>query len=136
MNRYALIDGGKVANVVEQGSAPTIPGQWVACPASTGPGDLYDGTAFTRPAAVVVRHVTVYAFKARMTAAERVAIRTAAASSPSVFDFMDMADSARYIDLSRAETRAGVLALESGGLLATGRALQILDAPVLDVERP
>lgn len=38
-----------------------------------------------------------------------------------------------YVDL--AQTRAGVQALEAAGLLAAGRALQILDAPIQQHER-
>lgn len=49
--RYALINSGLVANVVEQDSTPTIPGTWVACVAcgNAGPGWAYDGSAFTPP---------------------------------------------------------------------------------------
>lgn len=36
---------------------------------------------------------------------------------------------ATYIDLQRADTRAGVLALEQYGLIAAGRAAVILDTP-------
>ena len=43
---------------------------------------------------------------------------------------------ATFIDLFRAETRAGVQMLEAAGLLAEGRALEILDAPVTAEERP
>ncbi len=42
---------------------------------------------------------------------------------------------ATYIDLDRADTRAGVQQLEALGLLAAGRALAILDAAVTDDER-
>jgi hypothetical protein len=43
---------------------------------------------------------------------------------------------ATFVDLDRADTRAGVLMLEAAGLLAVGRALVILDAPVTTEERP
>ena len=43
---------------------------------------------------------------------------------------------ASYIDLDRADTRAGVQQLEAAGLLAAGRALEILDAVIQDIERP
>ncbi len=46
--RFALIDSGLVANVVEQDSTPTIPGTWVAC-GNAGPGWAYDGDTFTPP---------------------------------------------------------------------------------------
>ena len=80
--------------------------------------------------------VTKLAFKQRMTAAERIAIRTAASTDPIVFDFMDLVDSAIYIDLARQDTQDGVNYLESAGLLAAGRAAQILTAPITQDERP
>jgi hypothetical protein len=46
--RWALIEGGTVANVVEQDDAPQIPGTWVAC-GDAGPGWLFDGSSFTDP---------------------------------------------------------------------------------------
>lgn len=48
MTRYALIESGRVANVVEQASLPAIPGTWVAC-GNAGPGWSYDGSTFTAP---------------------------------------------------------------------------------------
>ena len=50
--------------------------------------------------------------------------------------YMSKVDAATFIDLDRPDTRAGVQALEAAGLLIQGRALEILDAPVLDHERP
>ena len=43
---------------------------------------------------------------------------------------------ATFVDLQRPDTRTGVLTLEAGGLLAPGRALAILDAPITPEERP
>lgn len=42
---------------------------------------------------------------------------------------------ASFIDLARPDTRAGVQVLETAGLLAAGRAAEILDAPIADTER-
>lgn len=50
--------------------------------------------------------------------------------------YMSKVDAATFIDLDRPDTRAGVQALEAAGLLIEGRALEILDAPVLAHERP
>ena len=134
--RYALIVGGVVASVVEQASLPTIPGQWVAC-GNAGPGWTYSDSTFTAPAAAPdLRHITGYAFKMRMTAAERIAIRAAAAVSAEVADFMDLADSAQYIDLDLDTTQDGVEALEAATLIGAGRAAVILDTPIVDAERP
>ena len=43
-------------------------------------------------------------------------------------------ENATYIDLERAETRAGVINLETFGILAAGRALEILDAQIQPYE--
>ncbi len=48
MNRYALIQGGIVANVVEQDDTPQIAGEWVAC-GDAGPGWAFDGAVFAPP---------------------------------------------------------------------------------------
>lgn len=45
-------------------------------------------------------------------------------------------DRATFVDLARPDTRAGVQHLEVLGLLAPGRALEILDAPIEQIERP
>ena len=45
-------------------------------------------------------------------------------------------DRATFVDLQRPDTRAGVQMLEAAGLLAPGRALVILDAPIQAEERP
>lgn len=92
------------------------------------------------------RHLTGLAFRNRFTRAEKIAIELAALDDPSApmaqrqasaalrADLKDQ-ESATYIDLDRDDTRAGVQALETAGLLAAGRALEILDAPVQAHER-
>ena len=138
MMRWALIEGSSVTNVITSDTQPLIPGVWVAC-GSAGPGWLYVGGVFSDPRAVVVvlpRHITGYAFKMRMTSLERIAIRAAAAVSAEVADFMDLADSAQYIDLDLGTTRDGVEALETATLIGVGRAAVILDADIVDAERP
>lgn len=92
------------------------------------------------------RHLSKLGFRNRFTRAEKVAIEMAALDNPAApmaqrqqsaalrADLKDQQD-AMFIDLDRAELREGVQALEAAGLLAAGRALQILDAPVQDLER-
>ena len=75
------------------------------------------------------------AFKLRMTADERKAIRVAAESNADLFDFMDLLSDSTYIDLSRAETIAGVGQLEAAGLLAPGRGDDVLNATVTEEEQ-
>lgn len=88
-----------------------------------------------------LRHITRLAFRNRFTMAEKAALEIAALDNPSASMVqrgqaaglratMKDQEAAQYIDLSRAETRAGVQALEAAGLLGAGRALVILDAAI------
>jgi hypothetical protein len=91
--------------------------------------------------------ITRLAFRNRFTQAEKVALELAALDDPAAtmaqrqqaaairVHLADVAAST-FIDLGRADTRAGVQALEAGGLIGVGRALEILDAPVEVHERP
>ncbi|MCW5648344.1 MAG: hypothetical protein KIS62_01225 [Ramlibacter sp.] len=138
----AQIVGGTVGNIVEQIDAPGA--GWVDCSGlPIGPGWAHDGEAFAAPASA--RQITVLGFRNRFTQAEKVALEIAGLDDPgagmsaraqaaairaSLQDVM----AATYIDLDRADTRAGVQALEAGGILAAGRALEILDAPISAME--
>lgn len=90
------------------------------------------------PVTPVPVKITCLAFRNRFTQAEKVAIEIASLDIPAAaMPQRAMAaalrasqkdvDAAEYIDLSRADTRAGVLTLEQAGLIAAGRALEILD---------
>ena len=140
--RYAQVVNGVVAMVIEAVEDPDgTNGQWLAC-GDAGPGWQYDGESFTPPAAPVARRwITCLAFDNRFTQAESVGIEIAQLDDPSASMPARQAaaalrasqrkvDRATYIDLDRPDTRAGVLALEAGGLLGAGRALEILDAPI------
>ena len=140
--RLATIVNGVVTNVTLPAAGYQAQAGEVLFNPSLGvsPGWLYDGTTFTPPAAPEVkRHITELAFITRFSDAEAVAIDLASigatAQAASVRRYLKKVDAATYIDLDREDTRAGVIALESAGLLAAGRALQILDAPVQDAER-
>lgn len=142
MSRWALVIGAAVVTVVESDAAPTaqLGGQWVADPAGqaqTG-GTRVDGAFVAPPAAIEVRHVTQLAFDNRFTDDELDGIEAAAdapGGQPLKRRLKKLAK-AGYVDLDRADTRAGVEQLEALGLLAAGRATQILDAPVQAHERP
>lgn len=83
------------------------------------------------------KHITKLAFKQRMTSTERKAIRNAAKTNDTVFDFNDLVDSSTYIDLERQDTIDGLNYLEfSLSILEDGRASEILTDPILDSERP
>lgn len=105
---------------------------------------VYDGTSLSLPPDT---RLTRLAFRNRFTQAEKVTLELAALDDPTApmaqrqqsaairVYLADVAASA-FVDLARADTRAGVQSLEAAGLLAPGRALQILDAPVQAHERP
>lgn len=95
----------------------------------------------------VGKRITKLAFRNRFTRAEKVALEIASLDDPSAAMAQrqqaaalraNLADTAAatFIDLLREDTRAGVELLESSGLLAVGRALEILDAPVQAEEQP
>ena len=91
--------------------------------------------------------ITKLAFRNRFTGAEKTAIEFACLDDPSApmpqrmqsatlrANQADLA-AAAFVDLSRPDTRTGVQMLETAGLLAEGRALEILDAQILPEERP
>lgn len=83
-------------------------------------------------------HITKLAFRSRFSPAERTALtlasRQATQQGASVQVYLDDVQAAAFIDLKRADTRAGVMGLEAAGLLAAGRAAEILDTVPADVE--
>lgn len=93
------------------------------------------------PVQIFPHKITRLAFRNRFTQTEKVTLELAAADNPAAtMPTRQLAASLRarmadqrdatYVDLDRADTRAGVLALETYGLIAAGRALEILDATV------
>lgn len=108
-----------------------------------------DGNLTLMPATVAVppRAITYWAFRKRFTHAERVGLELAALDDPSadiqqrqrsagVRVYLADAAAADWIDLDDADSRDSVATLESLGLLSEGRAVEIIDAPVLAAERP
>lgn len=82
--------------------------------------------------------ISKLAFRSRFTPAERAALvltaRQNSATGASVQAYLDDVQAAAFIDLKRADTRAGVLGLEQAGMIAAGRAAVILDTLPTDVE--
>jgi len=92
------------------------------------------------------RHITRLAFRNRFTQVEKVALEiaqldvptapmSARAQAAALRASQADVNASTFIDLDRADTRAGVQMLEAAGLLSAGRALQILDAEIQDHER-
>jgi hypothetical protein len=83
-------------------------------------------------------HITKLAFRSRFTPTEKAALEAAAAQNNALGYGLraSMADQrdALYIDLKRADTIAGVQALEAATLLQPGRAATILETPPVESE--
>lgn len=104
---------------------------------------VHDGTSLSLPSDT---RITRLAFRNRFTQSEKVMLELAGLDDPTApmpqrqqaaairVHLADVAAST-FVDLGRADTRAGVQSLEAAGLLAPGRALQILDAPLQAHER-
>lgn len=104
---------------------------------------VYDGTILSLPPDT---RVTRLAFRNRFTQAEKVMLELAALDDPTApitqrqqsaairVYLADVAASS-FVDLADPGTHAGVQALEAGGLLAAGRALVIMGAPVTPSEK-
>lgn len=97
------------------------------------------------PPAPTTAKITKLAFRNRFTPTEKAGIELASLDNPSATLQARMAAAslrannadiaaASYIDLMRLDTRAGVQALESFGLIAAGRAAAILDTPPAENE--
>ena len=84
------------------------------------------------------RKITKLAFSSRFTDAEAIQIdvlsRGSDALAAALRRYQTKLELATFIDLNRTDTRNGVLALEQMGLLAPGRALQILDTITVPLE--
>lgn len=81
--------------------------------------------------------ITRLAFRNRFTFAEKVAIETAAETSADLRVLLKDLEAASFIDLLRTDAIGGMQVLESMGILATGRATEIMDTTTItDDERP
>lgn len=76
---------------------------------------------------IVGRIMTKLEFLRRFTAEERVAIRTVAKTNVQLEDYLALLDLADEMNTADVDTRGGVKMLEAAGLLAAGRAAEILN---------
>ena len=70
--------------------------------------------------------VTKLEYLRRFTTAERVAIRAAASANPVLDDYLKLMELAQEINLDDTDTVAAVQMLEQAGLIAAGRAAEVL----------
>lgn len=157
--QYALIKNGEVVNTVvaDQSFINSISSEYdhvepldtlLEQNLSIGIGWSYSNGTFAAPVLPVqptppvvpeTRHITQLAFLNRFTDAEAIAIdlasQGATVQAAAMRRYQSKVSAATYIDLDRQDTRDGVLALETAGLLGTGRALIILDDPIQAEEK-
>lgn len=117
-------------------------------------GDTWNGTDFITPASPepvdpdenLPKRITRLAFRNRFTTAEKINIELAALDDPTasaqqrqnaalIRVYLKDIDTATYIDLDRQDTKDDVQNLETVGLLASGRATEILTAKIQPSER-
>lgn len=126
--RYEILDGQTVINTI------VADAEFMA--ANYPQGNYREVVAPELPLVAQDRHLAPASFKRRLTQPERIGIRQAAKVSDEVYDFMDLLDTSKFIDLDDPLTQYGLQQLEAAGLLAAGRAAEILTAPVQESERP
>jgi hypothetical protein len=133
--RWALIKVGTVATVVEQATQPTVDlgGEWRDITGlHVGPGYTWDGSAYAAP--VVTRSLPPRDFWRRFTAAEREALENKLATGTQgvkdkIGAFRTYILTGGNVELDDDYIIAAVTAMETAGVIAAGRAAQILVAP-------
>lgn len=143
MARYRVTRKSDSAHVYEYEAAAPV--EWIGMEFATHDHDPIAEPAPSPPPAPAPVRVTKLAFRNRFTQAEKVAIELTAADNPASSaparqlaaalraQLADQRD-ALWIDLQRADTRAGVQQLEALGLIGAGRAAVILDTPPTPLE--
>lgn len=143
-------DGTSILPANQTWAAPPVPPEGMVC--------LFDrrarqwliavaGSALEEPAQDHGTIITRAAFRSRFTQSEKIAIELAGLDDPSatmearsqaaaIRTYQKDVDAAEFIDLTDPATAGGVQALEAAGLLAAGRAAEILTAPVQWSELP
>lgn len=93
------------------------------------------------PPPTVSKRITKYALRTRFTQPEKVAVEFAALDDPAASvqarqfaaalrAYLRDFEVAQFVDLALPETIAGIQSLEAAGLLAAGRADEILNTPI------
>ena len=107
-------------------------------------GWLYEDGEFVEPQltpdASPATKITRLAFLSRFTDTEAITLDLASigatVEAASIRRYLSKVNAATFIDLSRADTRGGITALEAMGIIGEGRAIEILDSPIQPHEIP
>ena len=99
---------------------------------------IYNGLTYvgSAPSPYPATAITRSAFRNRFTFAERVAIKTAEASTPMLQVLADDQSQATYVDLADPNASAGLDLLIAFGLLTSERKAEVLTEPIFDIEKP
>ena len=129
MALYAKVDRGVVRNVVDSDSPPGSP--WVACPATVGRGWTNDGSTFAAPIPIAAYSLTQREFVQRFTAAEREALENKAQTGTQgvkdkIAAFKTYIQTGGNVELNDDYIIAVVMQMEAAGVIAAGRAAEIL----------
>lgn len=122
--RAVLIKDGVVDNIIDADDVlraiASHPGCIVLGDTGQAIGDLWDGERFSRPvpAPVAPLPLTRLEFLRRFTAAQRIAIRTAAQTNPIIADALQLLDLAQEVRLDDPDTLALAGYLVAVGLIA------------------
>jgi len=119
-DRYKILDGeGRIVNIIKSDEAYAL---------SIGATLASDGDEiYSEPLVPVQKTVfTKLEFMNKFSPSELEAIYTAAKAVISIEVWLDKFKLAESVDISNPDTIAGIQALEAGGLLAEGRAVEIL----------
>ena len=138
---YAQIISGRVHVITEYDPLPDFAPSivMVQCDNTVSAGDLYDGSVFTTPDPVVIDYgtiITKLAMRNRFTFAEKTAIETAAETDAEVRVLQKDLEAASFVDLSSADTIAGIGLYTAKGLIVSPRDQEILTAEVTQLEVP
>jgi hypothetical protein len=138
MTTYARIQNGVVAEVFTPPSGVSIASCFVASVAAEfipAPDDVQQGWTFeggsfglqaAGPAPAKVTVLTFNQLISRMTPQEQGALATAAMSNPQILLWMTMGAAANSVDLLSSDTDAGMMVLETAGVLTSARCAVIL----------
>lgn len=141
--RWALIAGGRVANVVEQDDQPQIGGQWVAC-GDAGPGWSYSGGQFVAPAGPALPQWSDQNLDARYWWIDvgpffdrfgPKALAVTGSADTQVQGLVTLVMPRQYIDLKRADLPGMLELLVAKGLITSGDKGAILTTATTEYER-
>lgn len=133
--RLAHIENGIVTNISLgeiEATQQAYPNQIIVETSEGQIGWFYGDGIFTPPNEKVEEpktKITRLAFRNRFSLEEKTLLYTTAKTNIQIQIYLDDVNAATYIDLSRPDTRFGVITLENIGIIAPGRAAQILDTP-------